>query len=134
MVIYTEQEIRTRFEQNYLLNNKHHQAINEHGFYVIPDLEQAWCGFKAAFELINKPGFGYIAIKLKDEDGVKFHITKEDYFKQYGLMQHMFTNKTFTDFVETDPHVLVYKGNNLSYGTSELLELGFKIIPDGTIT
>lgn len=69
-----------------------------------------------------------MAVRIIDKDSIKFHITKEDYFKQYGLMQHKYTDQKFTDFIEIEPHVLKYIGDNLGYGTCELLELGFKLI------
>ncbi len=125
---FTEDEIRIKFEQNYLMNHKHAKSRNEHGEYVNAYSQDAWAGFKAAFELTSKPGFGYIAVKIKDVDGIKFHITKEDYFKQSGLMQHMYCNQEFTDFIEIEPHVLEYIGGNLGYGTHELLELGFQLL------
>lgn len=131
---FTEDEIRLKFEQNYLMNHKHAKSRNEHGEYVNAYSQDAWAGFKAAFELMNKPGFGYVAVKIIDKDSIKFYIVKEDYFKQYGLikqyglMQHKYTDQKFTDFIEIEPHVLKYIGGNLGYGTCELLELGFKLI------
>lgn len=46
-----EVKIRDDFELLYLGGNKHTARRNEHGDYVLPSIQDAWCGWKSAYEL-----------------------------------------------------------------------------------
>lgn len=50
-----EREIKELFEKVYLGGNGHAGRINEHGRYVHPSVQDAYAGWKAAFELLNAP-------------------------------------------------------------------------------
>lgn len=46
-----EAKIREDFEKSYLGGNKHTGRRNEHGDYVLPSIQDAWGGWRAAYEL-----------------------------------------------------------------------------------
>lgn len=47
----SEAKIREDFERLYLGGNKHTGRRNEHGDYVLPSIQDAWDGWRAAYEL-----------------------------------------------------------------------------------
>ena len=46
-----EAKIRDDFEKSYLGGNKHTGRRNEHGDYVLPSIQDAWAGWRAAYKL-----------------------------------------------------------------------------------
>lgn len=48
-----EAKIREDFEKSYLGGNKHMGRCNEHGDYVLPSIQDAWGGWRAAYELTH---------------------------------------------------------------------------------
>ena len=46
-----KEKIREDFEKSYLGGNKHMGRRNEHGDYVLPSIQDAWGGWRAAYEL-----------------------------------------------------------------------------------
>lgn len=48
--------IRDSFERDYLSGNKQTARRNEHGFYVLPSIQDAWSGWQAAYEFLFKQG------------------------------------------------------------------------------
>lgn len=48
-----EAKIREDFEKSYLGGNKHMGRRNEHGDYVLPSIQDAWGGWRAAYELTH---------------------------------------------------------------------------------
>jgi hypothetical protein len=45
-----EAKIREDFEMYHLRGNKHTMRRNEHGDYVLPSIQDAWCGWRSAYE------------------------------------------------------------------------------------
>ena len=57
-----EAKIREDFEKSYLGGNKHKgRRWHEHGDYVLPSIQDAWCGWRAAYELTHAEFDAWIA-------------------------------------------------------------------------
>lgn len=126
--MFTEEKIRFMFDKVYLQNNKQTKERNEHGIYVIPEIEAAWCGFKGAFEYLCKPGFGYYAFKHPDNEQSEWCVCYIQDFEEDGFLSQERAHLNLPDFEELEANELVFDGEGS--GRDELIELGFIILDD----
>lgn len=126
--MFTEEKIRFMFEKVYLGNNKQTKQRNEHGDYVIPEIEAAWCGFKGAFNCFSKPGFGYYAFKHPNYMDHEWCICYIQDFEEDGCLSDEPFDTELDNFVELESNELLYTGSGSD--RDDLVELGFIILDD----